>query len=78
MTTRIHNFSAGPAVLPLEVLEQTRHDLMSLNGSGIGLLECSHRSALYGEVIDSARARLRRLLMLDDDQEVLFLQGRQM
>ena len=72
---RIHNFSAGPAVLPLEVLEQTREDLIELNGSGIGLLECSHRSALYDEVINSARDRVHRLLQLDEDQEVLFLQG---
>jgi phosphoserine aminotransferase len=72
---RIHNFSAGPGVLPLDVLRQTQEDLIELNGSGIGLLECSHRSALYGAVIDSARARLHRLLQLDEDQEVLFLQG---
>ena len=72
---RIHNFSAGPGVLPLDVLNQTRIDLLELNESGLGLLECSHRSALYEAVIDSARTRLRGLLNLDDDQEVLFLHG---
>jgi phosphoserine aminotransferase len=73
--TRIHNFSAGPAVLPLAVIEQAREDLLDLNGSGLGLLECSHRSALYDAVIGSARERLHRLLRLDEDQTVLFLHG---
>ena len=72
---RIHNFSAGPGVLPLEVLEQIKVDIFDLNQSGIGLMECSHRSALYEAVIESARNRLHRLLNLDEDQEVLFLQG---
>ena len=72
---RIHNFSAGPAVLPESVLEASREALLNLNQSGLGLLECSHRSVLYSGVIDSARDRLRRLLGLDEDQEVLFLQG---
>ena len=52
---RIHNFSAGPGVLPLEVLEQIKVDIFDLNQSGIGLMECSHRSALYDAVIESAR-----------------------
>jgi phosphoserine aminotransferase len=72
---RIHNFSAGPGVLPLDVLQETRASILELNSSGLGLLECSHRSALYGEVIHSARTRLRALLNLDEDQEVLFLHG---
>jgi phosphoserine aminotransferase len=73
--TRIHNFSAGPGVLPSEVLEQAQQDLLDFRGSGMGIAECSHRSALFDEVIVSARNRLRALLNLDDSQEVLFLQG---
>lgn len=73
--SRIHNFSAGPAVLPVPVLEEAREALLDFNGSGIGIMECSHRTPLFEQVIDSARARLKRLLSLDDDQEVLFLQG---
>jgi len=73
--SRIHNFSAGPAVLPESVLEAARADLLDHAGHGIGIAECSHRSAQFEEVIASARARLGRLLGLDDDQEVLFLQG---
>jgi len=73
--SRIHNFSAGPAVLPESVLARAREDLLDHGGTGIGIAECSHRSPQFEEVIASARARLGRLLALDDDQEVLFLQG---
>ena len=70
----VHNFSAGPAVLPPPVVQEARAALADLGG-GIGILEVSHRSADFSAVIDSARQRLRRLLQLDDDQEVLFLHG---
>lgn len=73
--SRIHNFSAGPAVLPVPVLEQAREALLDFNGSGMGIMECSHRSGLFQKVIDDAKARLRRVLSLTDDQEVLFLPG---
>ncbi len=73
--SRIHNFSAGPAVLPVPVLEEAREALLEVGGSGLGIMECSHRSALFDGVIDAARARMRRILALSDDQEVLFLQG---
>jgi phosphoserine aminotransferase len=72
---RIHNFSAGPAVLPEPVLEQARADLWSHGGTGIGIVECSHRSAQFDEVHQSAKARIKRLMGLGDDHEVLFLQG---
>lgn len=72
---RIHNFSAGPAVLPEPVIREAQEALWDLNGSGIGICESSHRWPLFDEVICSARDRLRRLLKLSDDQEVLFLQG---
>lgn len=72
---RKHNFSAGPAVLPERVLQEAQQALWDLDGSGMGVMECSHRSKLYERVIDSARDRLRRLLKLSADQEILFLQG---
>jgi len=73
--TRIHNFSAGPAVLPEPVVRATQEALWDLNGSGLGLCECSHRSALFEDVLASATQGLRSLLALSDDQEVLFLPG---
>lgn len=72
---RVHNFSAGPAVLPLPVLEKAQAALIELNGSGIGLLETSHRWDVFEAVIASARQRLHTLLGCGDDQHVLFLQG---
>lgn len=73
--SRIHNFSAGPAVLPEPVIRSLQEDLWEFNSSGVGILECSHRSKDFGEVIDEVRDRISRLLHLDDDQEVLFLHG---
>ena len=72
---RIHNFGAGPAVLPLSVVEECRAALPNLNGSGFGLLEISHRSQVFQDVVDSAMAGLRRVLGVPDDYTVLFLQG---
>lgn len=73
--TRKHNFSAGPAVLPLSVIEELRAQLPDLHGSGIGLMEISHRSKTFDDIVRSAMARLRRVLGVPDDYEVLFLQG---
>jgi len=72
---RIHNFGAGPAVLPLAVVEKVQAALPNLADSGFGLLEISHRSGTYQSVIDSAVARVRRVLAVPDDYEVLLLQG---
>jgi phosphoserine aminotransferase len=72
---RIHNFGAGPAVLPISVVEECRDALPNLLGSGLGLLEISHRSKTFQGVVDSATARLRRVLSVPDDYTVLFLQG---
>jgi phosphoserine aminotransferase len=72
---RIHNFSAGPGVLPEKVLSQARDDLWDVKGSGIGVAEHSHRGGVFDGIHQSAKARLRRLLGLADDQEVLLLQG---
>lgn len=72
---RIFNFSSGPAILPEQVLIEAQQAIWDLNGSGLGLLECSHRSSLFEGVLHSAAQRLTRLLHLDSDQAVLFLQG---
>jgi phosphoserine aminotransferase len=74
-TTRIHNFSAGPAVLPVEVLEQAQRDLLSLPGVGMSVLEISHRSTPFDEIIGGCEADLRKLGNIPDNYRVLFLQG---
>lgn len=72
---RIVNFSAGPAVLPVEVLEEARENLLSLGDSGIGILEHSHRSKEFDAVIQGATAEIRSLLGIGDEWAVLYLQG---
>src|SRR4051812_31364948 len=73
--TRIHNFSAGPAVLPLRVLEQVQRDLIALPGVGMSVLEISHRSPAFDEIIQGCEADLRKLANVPDTYKVLFLQG---
>ncbi len=73
--TRVHNFSAGPAALPLPVLEQAKEELLDFQGQGMSIMEMSHRSKAFSEVIEAAEANIRELLHLSDDFEVLFLQG---
>ena len=75
VTTRIFNFSAGPAVLPLEVLEQAREQLLSLPGVGMSILEISHRSKPFEDILAGAEADLRTLGKIPDNYKVLFLQG---
>ncbi len=75
MTERIHNFSAGPAVLPLPVLEQAQRDLLSLPGIGMSVMEISHRSKPFDEIINGAETGLRELLGIPGNYHVLFLQG---
>ncbi|MHC4100052.1 MAG: aminotransferase class V-fold PLP-dependent enzyme, partial [Planctomycetota bacterium] len=72
---RIYNFSAGPAVLPEAVLLQARQDIWNIDGSGIGILEHSHRGKLFTRVIEQAEADCRRIAGIGDDYHVLFLQG---
>ncbi len=72
---RIYNFSAGPAVLPEPVLRQAREDLWNLAGSGIGVLEHSHRGAAITHVLEEAEADCRAIAGISDDYHVLFLQG---
>jgi phosphoserine aminotransferase len=72
---RVYNFSPGPAVLPEEVLLQARQDLWSIDGSGIGILEQSHRGKVFNRVIEEAEADCRTIARIGDDYHVLFLQG---
>ncbi len=72
---RIHNFNAGPAALPLPVLEEARQEFLNYHGSGMSICEISHRSKWFDDVINDAVARTRRLLGIDDRYEVLFIQG---
>jgi len=75
VTQRIHNFSAGPAVLPMPVLEEAQRDLLMLPGVGMSVLEISHRSAAFDEIIEGAERDLRALGGIPDNYQVLFLQG---
>src|SRR5215216_3501627 len=75
MTERIYNFSAGPAVLPLGVLEEAQRELVSLPGVGMSILEISHRSKPFDEIINRAEAGVRELLGVPENYHVLFLQG---
>src|SRR5713226_9127923 len=75
MTQRIYNFSAGPAVLPLEVLEEAQRDLVALPGVGMSVLEISHRSTAFDEIIQGCESDIRKLAGIPDNYHVLFLQG---
>jgi phosphoserine aminotransferase len=75
MGKRVHNFSAGPAVLPEEVLLEIQNDLMDYKGHGLSVMEMSHRSAVFQGIVDEAIASTKRIFSLGDDYEVLFLQG---
>lgn len=72
---RVHNFSAGPAALPFDVLKKAQEELTDYRNLGSSIMEVSHRGAAYTEVDNQAKTRLNRLLNLGDDFEVLFLQG---
>lgn len=75
MTERVYNFAAGPAVLPLSVLEEAQRELVSTSGAGMSLLEMSHRSKTVIDVIDDAEESIRRLAGIPDNYKILFLQG---
>jgi phosphoserine aminotransferase len=75
MTQRIHNFNAGPAALPLPVLETIQAEMIDFHHSGMSILEVSHRSKWFEDVLDDVMDRIKRLLKLDDHYHVLFLQG---
>ena len=74
-TTRMFNFSAGPAVLPLPVLEEAQRDLVALPGVGMSVLEISHRSKAFEAIIGECEANIRTLAKVPENYHVLFLQG---
>ena len=73
--SRVYNFSAGPAVLPEEVLREAAEEMLDYNGTGMSVMEMSHRSKAFQEIIDTAEADLRDLMGIPEDYAVLFLQG---
>ena len=73
--SRVYNFSAGPAVLPEEVLKEAAAEMFDYRGSGMSVMEMSHRSKVYQTIIDEAEADLRELMNIPDNYKVLFLQG---
>ena len=72
---RIYNFSAGPAMLPEEVLKEAAEEMLDYRGCGMSVMEMSHRSKVYQQIIDEAEADLRKLVGIPDNYKVLFLQG---
>ena len=72
---RTHNFSAGPAALPSEVLAQAAEEMLDFQGSGMSVMEMSHRSKIFVDIATTAEQDLRDLFAIPDDYHVLFLQG---
>ena len=75
MYNRTYNFSAGPATLPEPVLEQVRDEMMNYRGSGMSVMEMSHRSKMFLEIFQQTEADLRQLLNIPSNYKVLFIQG---
>ena len=71
----VYNFAAGPSVMPLPALEQARAELLDYAGSGMSVMEMSHRSKLFQEIFDSTKQKLKALMQVPDSHEILFLQG---
>ena len=74
-TTRVFNFSSGPAVLPLPVLEEAQRDLIALPGVGMSVLEVSHRSKAFEDILARTEADIRAVAGIPENYRVLFLQG---
>ena len=72
---KLHNFNAGPSILPKEVLEEASRSILDFNGTGLSILEIGHRTPLFQPVMEEARDLVRELMQLDSDHEVLFLHG---
>ncbi|MCR4717263.1 MAG: 3-phosphoserine/phosphohydroxythreonine transaminase [Lachnospiraceae bacterium] len=72
---RVYNFSAGPSMLPVEVLKEAADEMLDYNGTGMGVMEMSHRSKAFEEIIETAEQDLRDLMNIPDNYKVLFLQG---
>ncbi len=75
MYDRSYNFSAGPATMPVPVLEEIRDEMMNYRGSGMCVMEMSHRSKVFQQIFDEAEADLRKLMNIPDNYKVLFIQG---
>jgi phosphoserine aminotransferase len=75
MSDRIFNFSAGPAILPEDVLKEAQADLFNYKGSGMSVMEMSHRSKTYDEIITTTEKDIRKLLDIGDNYSVLFSTG---
>ena len=73
--SRVYNFSAGPSMLPLEVLEKCRDQMLDYEGSGMSVMEMSHRAPVYDKIIKDTEASLRRVMNIPDNYKVLFIQG---
>ncbi len=73
--SRVYNFSAGPAVLPEVVLRQAAAEMLDYQGTGMSVMEMSHRSKPFASIIETAEADLRELMAIPDNYNVLFLQG---
>ena len=72
---RVYNFSAGPAVLPIEVLKEAQEEMLDYRGSGMSVMEMSHRGKVFDGIIKEAEADLREIMNIPDNYKVLFLQG---
>jgi len=75
VSTAIHNFNAGPSILPKEVFEEASHSVLDFNNTGLSILEIGHRTPLFESVMNEAIALVKELMLLDADHEVLFLHG---
>jgi len=75
LSNRVYNFSAGPATLPLAILEQIRDELTDWNGSGMSVMEMSHRGKEFMSIYDETEATLRKVMNIPDNYKTLFLQG---
>lgn len=73
--SRVYNFSAGPAVLPEEVLKEAQEEMLDYRGCGMSVMEMSHRSSVFQQIIDEAESDLRQLMNIPKEYKVLFLQG---
>ena len=73
--TRVYNFSAGPACLPEWVLKKAASEMLDAHNSGMSVMEMSHRSSEFKDIMDTCKARLKRLMNIPDEYEILFLQG---
>ena len=72
---RVYNFSAGPSILPEEVLQRAKAEIMNYHGSGMSVMEMSHRSPVFSEIFSDSKAKFRSMLRIPETHEVLFLQG---